>query len=367
MGLVQCFKFEFYKVDFSRLRYREADTLDFQRLKYYRHNSLILIISDDRKLTSAITKVLVTEKYNCITETSGERAWELILQKQPAIILADWSIPDISGLALCHRVKSNLEHPELSTTYFILLVEAFNNQQRQIGLDTGVDEFLSNPVDNSELKTRLRTGLRVSALMQSLTWTNQRLLAQNDLLDALTLSDPLTKVLSEQAFAGVMPKMMEQFQKLSNYKNYGFLSVLIIDIDFFEQIIHSYGKQVGNETIKAIAGRLSHSCAANSLIYRHGLDEFVCVTPHSDTQSVTQLANELLASIRSHPIAVSSGLLFPLTISIGGVIRALEDQNISSDLPDISFGELVSLANQSLLQAQQSGCDRTYIEEITNS
>jgi two-component system cell cycle response regulator len=65
-------------------------------------------------------------------------------------------------------------------------------------------------------------------------------------------------------------------------------------------------------------------------------------------------------SIRSHPIAVSSGLLFPLTISIGGVVTALENQN--QQIPDLSFDELVLLAKQSLLQAQKSGGDLDYLE-----
>jgi diguanylate cyclase (GGDEF)-like protein len=321
---------------------------------------LILVTSGDRQILSAIAEVLTTEKYNFITETSGEKAWEIILQKKPAIVIADWAIPDVSGLALCHRSKSNLEHPELMAIYFVLIVKDSNSKQRQIGLDTGVDEFLNNSIDSSELKARLRTGLRLTALTQSLSWANQRLLAQKDLLDALSLSDSLTKVLSEQAFANVMPKMMQQLKGFGAYKNYRFLSVLIIDIDLFKAIVESYGEKIGDEAINAIAGRLSHSCMPNSLIYRHGLDEFVCVTPHSDATSGTQLSLNLLTSIRSHPIAVSSGLLFPLTISIGGVVTALENQN--QQIPDLSFDELVSLAEQSLLQAQKSGGDRDYLE-----
>lgn len=334
--------------------------MDFRRLKYYCHNSLILVTSGDRQVLSAISEVLKSEKYNFITETSGEKAWEIILQKKPAIVIADWTIPDVSGLALCHRSKSNLEHPDLMSIYFVLIVKDSNSQQRQIGLDTGVDEFLNNPIDSSELKARLRTALRLTALTQSLTWANQRLLAQNELLDALSLSDSLTKVLSAQAFATVMPKMMQQLKGFVAYKSYRFLSVLIIDIDLFKSIVDSYGEKVGDEAINAIAGRLSNSCMANSLIYRHGLDEFVCVTPHGDTASGIQLSLNLLTSIRSHPIAISSGLLFPLTISIGGVVTALEDQN--QRIPDLSFDELVSLAEQSLLQAQKSGGDRDYIE-----
>ncbi len=350
------------EVSFDSFRYCEANSLDFRKLKYHRHNSLILVASGDDLLMSAIAEGLAAAKYNCITTASGEEAWELILQKKPAIVLADWSMSDVSGLALCHRVKANLGHPELMATYFILMVESSNHEQCQVGLDTGVDEFLSKPIDNSELKIRIRTALRFSALMQSLTWTNQRLLAQNDLLDTLTLSDPLTKVLSEQAFAEVIPKILRQFQGFGTYKSYPFISVLIIDIDCFKQVTDSYGSRIGDEAIKAIAGRLNHSCAANSLLYRYGLDEFVCVTPHADIASSQELSGNLLASVRSHPIAVSSGLLFPLTVSIGGVVISLSSQNT-----DLSFAELVSTSERSLLQAQQSGGDRAYIEEIITS
>lgn len=336
--------------------------MDFRKLKYYRHNSLILVISSNQQLLSILAEVSEAEKYNCIITSNGEDAWELILQRRPAIVLADWSIPDISGLALCQRIKANLEYPDLVATYFILIVEAFNYRKRQIGFDTGVDEFLGNPVDQSELKTRLRTGLRTSALMQSLTWTNQRLLAQNDLLDALNLSDPLTKVLGEAAFADIIPKMLLQFQGYGTYKGYGFLSVMLIDIDHFYQILQSYGENIGDEAIKAIAGRLSHSCMANSLIYRYGLDEFACITPHHQELDGENLVNNFLSSIRSHPIAVSSGLLFPLTISIGCVVLALDDQ--TGNLADRSIDNLVAIAARSLDQCQKSGGDRAFIEKF---
>ncbi len=345
--------------------------MDFRKLKYYRHNSLILIASGNHQLTSTLTNILASEKYNYIVANNGEIAWEMILNQKPAIVLADWATPDVSGLALCHRIKANIE-PDLNSTYFILMVEAAQDHQYQIGLETGADELLTNPVNAAELKTRIRNALRTSALIQSLTWTNQRLLAQNDLLDALTLSDPLTRVLSQQAFADVIPKMMQQFLGYGNYQGYGYLSVLLVDIDRFSDVTAAYGEKIGNETLRAIAGRLTHNCAANSLIYRHGLDEFVCVTPHTTEAQGSQTANNLLASIRSHPIAVSSGLLFPLTISIGGIVIALENGiaklNViqpAPEKPDFTFGDLVVFAERSLLQAQQSGGDRAYIDVIS--
>jgi DNA-binding response OmpR family regulator len=39
---------------------------------------LILVTSGDRQILSAIAEVLTAEKYNFITETSGEKAWEII-------------------------------------------------------------------------------------------------------------------------------------------------------------------------------------------------------------------------------------------------------------------------------------------------
>jgi hypothetical protein len=45
------------------------------------------------------------------------------------------------------------------------------------------------------------------------------------------------------------------------------------------------------------------------------------------------------------------------------VVKALDNQQMASESSDISFAELVALSEQSLLQAQQSGGDRAYIEE----
>ncbi|WP_190316025.1 hypothetical protein [Pseudanabaena sp. UWO310] len=53
---------------------------------------------------------------------------------------------------------------------------------------------------------------------------------------------------------------------------------------------------------------MSNNGEANSLIYRYGLDEFACVTPHNDAASGKQLSQNLLASISSHPIFVICNL-----------------------------------------------------------
>jgi GGDEF domain-containing protein len=57
-------------------------------------------------------------------------------------------------------------------------------------------------------------------------------------------------------------------------------------------------------------------------------------------------------------------LLFPITISIGGLVASLENQN--QEVNNLSFGDLVALAEQSLLQAQKSGGNRDRIETISN-
>ncbi|MDX2254471.1 MAG: diguanylate cyclase [Pseudanabaenaceae cyanobacterium bins.39] len=341
----------------------EAYIVDFRKLKYYRHNSLILVVSSNDQVISLIASTLSVDKYNFLTVSSGEQAWNIILEKRPAIILADWTTPDISGLALCHRVKANLDYPDLMTCHFILMMESDQPLYRQLGFETGVDEFLNIPVDVFELKIRIRSALRSSALLQSLTWTNQKLLAQNDLLDALNLSDPLTNVLTEQTFTEVFPKMVKQFQGYGEYKSYGFLSVMVVDIDHFHRVIDGYGHKIANETIKAIAGRLIQACASNSLIYRYSLDKFVCVTPHENIPCCHTIANALVSCIRSHPISVSSGLLLPLTISIGGIIMTLDKQT-SQEAKDMNFESLINVALTHLQQAKQSGGDRYLVAEV---
>jgi phosphoserine phosphatase RsbU/P len=137
--------------------------------------SKILVIDDDPTIRLVIQKILSAQGYDVILATNGQQGIELATQIQPALIICDWIMPILDGLEVCRRVRAN---PDLATTFFILLTSRGEVADRVTGLNTGADDFLSKPVEVSELQARVRAALRLHQLSQDLQTQKQRLEAE---------------------------------------------------------------------------------------------------------------------------------------------------------------------------------------------
>jgi sigma-B regulation protein RsbU (phosphoserine phosphatase) len=95
-------------------------------------------------------------------------------------------------LEVCRQIKADTE---LSTIYFILLTARGAVEDRVQGLDSGADEFLAKPIDLSELRARVRAGLRLNRVYQALQ--DQKKMLESELTEAAEyvrslLPSPLT-------------------------------------------------------------------------------------------------------------------------------------------------------------------------------
>ena len=98
---------------------------------------------------------------------------------RPALIICDWIMPGLNGLEVCNRIKTD---PNLSTTFFILLTSLDSVADRVKGLDAGADDFITKPIEQNELKARVRAGLRLHQLSRDLQ--TQKLLLETELAEA---------------------------------------------------------------------------------------------------------------------------------------------------------------------------------------
>ncbi|MBO3463085.1 SpoIIE family protein phosphatase [Aetokthonos hydrillicola Thurmond2011] len=140
----------------------------------------ILVVDDDRITQLVLKGALRDQGYEVILASSGEQGLEQAHKHQPALIICDWQMEAIDGLEVCRRIKSE---PSLSATFFILLTSRSSVEDRIKGLDTGADEFLTKPIDVSELKARVRAGLRLYQTNQELQRLAQDLKLQQELLE----------------------------------------------------------------------------------------------------------------------------------------------------------------------------------------
>ncbi|MEO1211440.1 MAG: SpoIIE family protein phosphatase [Cyanobacteria bacterium J06638_20] len=139
----------------------------------------ILVIEDDPNMQLVLRKALQKEGHSVDVATNGADGLDLACEKRPDLIICDWMMPVMDGLEVCQKVKEN---PQLSTIFFILLTAKGSVEDRVQGLDTGADDFLTKPIEISELQARVRAGLRLHQLSQDLQ--TQKQLLEKELAEA---------------------------------------------------------------------------------------------------------------------------------------------------------------------------------------
>ncbi|WP_055075614.1 PP2C family protein-serine/threonine phosphatase [Pseudanabaena sp. 'Roaring Creek'] len=135
----------------------------------------ILVIDDDLVMQMILKNTLQGYGYQVIAGKNGQEGILLAQQHQPALIVCDWMMPEIDGLEVCRQIR--LE-PKLSSTFFILLTSKGAVEDKVRALDNGADDFLSKPIDKTELLASVRAGLRIYQLNQDLQQQKQLLEAE---------------------------------------------------------------------------------------------------------------------------------------------------------------------------------------------
>lgn len=150
------------------------------RLEYSnRRNSVftprsVLIVDDSAAQRKLVALQLLRWGYQVTEAESGDVALLLCQRQKFEIILSDWVMPGMDGLAFCKAFRAL---PSESYGYFILLTSKSEKTEIASGLEHGADDFVTKPVNSDELRARLRAGERI-LMMQ------EELVEKNDLISA---------------------------------------------------------------------------------------------------------------------------------------------------------------------------------------
>jgi DNA-binding response OmpR family regulator len=133
----------------------------------------LVLIADDDIPTRMLLRAAVSQwGYKTIEASDGEEAWEILKSPNPPeLLILDWLMPKLDGIALCERMQKELPyHP-----YTILLTQLAGTTNISKALDAGADEFLSKPFNMAELHNRLSIGKRILGYQNSLLKKNTQL------------------------------------------------------------------------------------------------------------------------------------------------------------------------------------------------
>lgn len=118
----------------------------------------ILVVDDSRSQRLLLVARLVKWGYQVTQAADGAEALAMLRADPVPMVLSDWMMPGLTGPDLCRALRQEQQD---SYTYFILLTSKQDKQDVSDGLSAGADDFLSKPVDESELAARLKAGLRL--------------------------------------------------------------------------------------------------------------------------------------------------------------------------------------------------------------
>ena len=119
----------------------------------------ILAVEDDAVSGAVLRQALRRLGHEVLEVKDGEAAWDLLQREQVRVVVSDWSMPRSDGLELCRRIRARTGSEYI---YFILLTSRDATHENQtVAADAGVDDFLTKPLDFTELWTRLRVAARI--------------------------------------------------------------------------------------------------------------------------------------------------------------------------------------------------------------
>ena len=143
---------------------------------------LVLVIDDEENIIDLIKLGLKYEGFKVEAASDGEEGIATAQRTNPVFIILDWMLPDMDGLEVCRRLRTN---PTTQDIPILLLTAKDAIVNRVEGLNTGADDYLTKPFSFEELVARIRAILR--RLNNSNTAEKSHILQISDLqLDTAT-------------------------------------------------------------------------------------------------------------------------------------------------------------------------------------
>jgi len=304
----------------------------------------ILAVDDDPTSLRLLAAQLEKDGHDVTRASNGREALKLAMQVIPQIVIADWQMPEMNGVALCRSLRA---FEAGRRVYMILLTGEHDEDSIVEAFNSGLDDYVIKPFKPKLLLARVRSGMRVVKMQERIDAdkaTMQRQVAElgvlNRRLQETADTDVLT-TLPNRRFA--MSALREAWER--SLKEVDALSIVMVDVDKFKRVNDSHGHDVGDQVLRETADVLRAAAEPPATVCRYGGEEFVAILPGFDGAAARAFAMKLRRNVESHAIRFG-GFDGRVTASYG----------VSTRLPGVTgFEQMLKLADEGLYRAKEGG------------
>jgi DNA-binding response OmpR family regulator len=196
----------------------------------------ILVVDDDKLLADLVSDSLSGEYHTLECAYNGEDARELLNNYHYDVIVLDWGLPGVTGVELCKEFRF-----KGGTTPILMLTGKDTIDEKEKGLDSGADDYLTKPFHLKELSARVRALLRRSGST-----------APSNVLEVgdLVLDPSAHKLTRDNKEITLHPKEFALLEHLMRHPNQVFSAQNLLDRVWKSE------SNVGPETVRTCVKRL---------------------------------------------------------------------------------------------------------------
>jgi diguanylate cyclase (GGDEF)-like protein len=261
---------------------------------------------------------------NPLQESEG-----FFVKGEAQIALLDHAVPGANCPAVFREIRKRCG-PNI---YIILLTEPNSAEGISTDLESAVDDLLLRPYTEAELRSHIRTGIRVLELQ------NGRIKTQRLLLNA-AMSDELTGLWNRRM---ILNQLGRELNRARHERQP--LAVAMVDIDFFKNVNDTYGHLAGDTVLRDVALCLRSQLRSYDFIGRYGGEEFLALLPGCDAETSAEIARRMCQTTGGHPVQIGK-IEIPVTVSIG--LSSTEEVGFDPDA-------LIAAADSGLYRAKAGG------------
>ncbi|VBB06984.1 nucleotide cyclase [Lucifera butyrica] len=265
----------------------------------------VLIVDDEPIRRRNLTQAISEWEYDLMAVTDGNQAWSYLeKEREPVIVLLD-----DDGIELCRKIRQE----EWKHIYVIIVTVKTKIDEIADGLDAGADDYLTRPVHDKELRSRLSAGRRILEYQYTLEKLTTELIAANKQLKHLVAVDGLTGIAGRGHFE---MRLEEEWRRA--LRDGGPLSIIFVDIDYFKKYNETYGHLAGDDCLRRVAQILPASLyRAGDMAARYGGAEFILLLPNTDSLGAMVVAESVRVGVLDLNLEHAASPYRRVSVSLG--------------------------------------------------